>query len=372
MAPCRGEGRSEVMVHDSKREAYFGRGGHKRRGFEFPTPQKTHPAVKFFRIFFAVAALVLLPVPGLGFTMELPVDCSKADTCVPQNYFDHDPSNLYKDYLCGSLSYDGHTGTDIRVSYGDMERGIPVLAAADGTVRAVRDGEPEGEISLRGMASVKSRAAGNGVAVVHEDGYETQYSHLRQGSVAVRPGQQVRAGQRLGLVGLSGATEFPHLEISVRHQGRFVDPYTGDDSEECAGRREPLWSGTALGSSVLRYRTSGLLEAGFFDAPPKDSIALLRRHGWIEGRVSDPSVLVFGVQVFGPRTGDIWAVRLLGPDNHVLAESRITQERNQAQAMRYIGKKKGSGWMPGRYRGEFRLIRVDEAVVAVAREIEIP
>jgi hypothetical protein len=327
--------------------------------------------LQFFKILLAVAALVLLPETVLGFFMDLPVDCSEAQTCVVQNYFDHDPSQNYADYVCGALSYNGHQGTDIRVSYADMRRGIPVLAAAEGTVRAVRDSEPEGEISRRGLASVKGREAGNGVVLVHAEGYETQYSHLLKGSVAVSPGQRVRAGQRLGLVGLSGATEFPHLEISVRKQGQALDPFSGDGAAGCGGMAQPLWSRPALNSPVLRYRASGLLEAGFYSEPPKNSIALLRRHGWIEGQATDLPVLVFGVQVFGPKEGDVWSLRLTGPDSRILAESRTTQQRNQAQAMRYIGKNKEAAWMPGLYRGEFSLTRAGEHVLSAVREIEI-
>jgi hypothetical protein len=324
-------------------------------------------------ILLALAVLFLLPVSARAFSMELPVNCSEAEFCAPQNYFDHDPSPTYSDYVCGPLSYDSHTGTDIRISYADMERGVPVLAVADGVVRAVRDGEVEGEISLRGKGSVTGRGAGNAVVVVHGEGFETQYSHLKRGSVAVRSGQYVKTGHVLGLVGLSGITEFPHLEISVRHRDRPVDPYMGLASDGCGGSREALWSRAALHSPVLTYRASGLLEAGFFNAPPKDSIALLRRHGWLEGRAGDPDVLVFGVQVFGPRAGDVWNLRLFGPAGQILAESSTTQERHQAQALRYVGKKRGTGWKPGRYRGEFRLIRQgEEDVVSVVREIEVP
>jgi len=301
------------------------------------------------------------------------VDCSKAELCFPQNYFDHDSSTAYADYSCGALSYDAHTGTDIRISYTDMQLGVPVLAVADGVVRAVRDGESEGEISLRDKESVKGREAGNAVVLVHADGFETQYSHLKRGSVAVRPGQMVKAGQRLGLVGLSGVTEFPHLEISVRQQSEPMDPFTGLAFDGCDGRREPLWSPEALASSILKYQTSGLLEAGFFTAPPASTIAISRRQDWIEGRADDPSVLVFSVLVFGPRKGDVWNLRLTGPDGQILAESSTTQTRNQAQAMRYAGKKKVTGWQPGFYRGEFRLTRPGEGeVVSVVREIEVP
>lgn len=324
--------------------------------------------------FLALVALIVLPTGAWAFSMELPLDCSRFDLCVVQNYQDHDPSEKYADYTCGPLSYDKHTGTDFRVSYGDMEQGVPVLAVADGTVRAVRDGEPEGEISLRSKAGIKGREAGNAVVVVHAEGFETQYSHLKNGSVAVQPGQQVTAGQRLGLVGLSGSTEFPHLEVSVRHAKQPVDPFTGlVSSDGCGGARQPLWSQAALSSPALTYRSSGLLEAGFFTSPPKDTIAMLRRQGWIEGRADDPPVLVFGAQVFGPKRGDVWTLRLTAPDGAVLAEAESTQERDQAQAMRYIGKKRGACWTPGRYRGEFHLSRPGEEgdVVSVVREIDI-
>lgn len=333
------------------------------------------PVVMYAKAIFVLTFFLVFPVRAWAFSMELPVDCARTELCVVQNYSDHDPSEKYADYTCGPLSYDTHTGTDIRVSYCDMERGVSVLAVADGTVRAVRDGEPEGEISLRGKAGIKGREAGNAVVVTHADGFETQYSHLRSGSVAVLPGQQITAGQRLGLVGLSGSTEFPHLEVSVRHAKQPVDPFTGlGSSNGCGGARQPLWSQAALSSPVLAYRSSGLLEAGFFTAPPKDTIAMLRRQGWIEGLVGDPPVLVFGAQVFGPKRGDVWTLRLTAPNGTVLAEVKSTQERDQAQAMRYIGKKRGAGWTPGRYRGEFRLNRQGEegVVVSVMREVEVP
>jgi hypothetical protein len=334
--------------------------------------RETHPVVTLVGMLFAAAALFFLPVSVFGLSMGLPLDCSRAELCFPQNYFDHDPSPGHADYACGTLSYDTHTGTDIRISYADMERGVPVLAVADGVVRAVRDGESEGEITLRGKGAVKGREAGNAVVLVHADGFETQYSHLKWGSVAVRPGQRVKTGQRLGLVGLSGATEFPHLEISVRRKSWPMDPFTGLAFDGCDGKREPLWSPEALASSTLTYQASGLLEAGFFTVPPTSTIAMSRRQDWIEGRADDPSVLVFSVLVFGPRKGDVWNLRLTGPDGQVLAESSTTQTRNQAQAMRYAGKKKVTGWQPGFYRGEFRLTRPGEGdVVAVAREIEV-
>ena len=60
----------------------------------------------------------------------------------------------------------------------------------------------------------------------HGGGWRTQYCHMRQGSVRVRKGDRVRDRQRLGTIGLSGKTEFPHLHLSVRFRGK-VRGYQG-------------------------------------------------------------------------------------------------------------------------------------------------
>ena len=46
-------------------------------------------------------------------------------------------------------------------------------------------------------------------------------------AMAVKLGDTVVAGQRLGLVGLSGMTEFPHLHFEVAKGGAVVDPFLG-------------------------------------------------------------------------------------------------------------------------------------------------
>jgi hypothetical protein len=43
--------------------------------------------------------------------------------------------------------------------------------------------------------------------------------HFQQGSVGITPGQQVQRGMRLGLVGNSGRSGWPHLHIGLWRQG---------------------------------------------------------------------------------------------------------------------------------------------------------
>ncbi|MBD3161487.1 MAG: peptidoglycan DD-metalloendopeptidase family protein [Candidatus Eisenbacteria bacterium] len=60
------------------------------------------------------------------------------------------------------------------------------------------------------------------VEVAHRDGIETVYAHLK--SAAVKPGQKVTRGQKLGAIGSSGRSTGPHLHYEVRVDGRAVDP----------------------------------------------------------------------------------------------------------------------------------------------------
>ena len=95
------------------------------------------------------------------------------------------------------------------------------------------------------------------MAIRHADGWETQYCHLRQGSVLVATGERVEAGRALGLVGMSGEANFPHVHLSVRRDGVGIDPFTGlPGGERCGGGGEPLWSATcAPGSPMSRCRS---------------------------------------------------------------------------------------------------------------------
>ena len=97
-----------------------------------------------------------------------------------------------------------HAGIDIRAA-----RGTPVHAAAAGRVV---------------FAGLASGGWGRLVVVSHPDGVESLYAHLS--AVAVRRGQSVAVGARIGLVGATGEARGPHLHFEVRIRGAAVDPRT--------------------------------------------------------------------------------------------------------------------------------------------------
>lgn len=107
--------------------------------------------------------------------------------------------------------------------------GEPVLAPLDGEVVAASDGMPERRrvhvvrelllvlataLRFRPTAEWVGRVMGNHVILRHGDVYSA-FAHLAPGSVAVRVGEAVRTGDRLGRVGHTGNSTAPHLHVQL-------------------------------------------------------------------------------------------------------------------------------------------------------------
>lgn len=143
------------------------------------------------------------------------------------NYVDvgNSPFDVTKpglDYECTGYSYGGHSGHDSIIDgFREQAIGVPVFAALDGTVVGVHDGEPDQETtSLVGRPT-------NFVALAHAGGYQTQYLHLKKGSVSVANGRTVTAGTQLGLTGSSGNSSWPHLHFTSTLNGVAYEPSAG-------------------------------------------------------------------------------------------------------------------------------------------------
>jgi murein DD-endopeptidase MepM/ murein hydrolase activator NlpD len=97
----------------------------------------------------------------------------------------------------------------------DFHRGIDIVAPANTEIRAPADG-------------VVSRAGrfpqlGRSLDVAHGYGYVTRYAHMNK--VLVKPGDRVRRGDPIGLVGSTGRSTGPHLHYEVFRDGRRVNPW---------------------------------------------------------------------------------------------------------------------------------------------------
>lgn len=313
--------------------------------------------------------LVAFRSPSEAPQFALPVLCEAGRTCLVQKLVDHDPGPGRKDYRCGTLTTDGHDGIDIRLrTMQDMAKGYAVVAAAPGLVLRVRDGEPD--ISARLRTDRNGRDAGNGVVIDHGNGWETQYSHLKSGSVQVRPGQRVATGQQLGLIGMSGNSEFPHLHFSVRQSGQAVDPFTGGAVPgqcQAATERAALWSPDA--ARTLRYVSTAVIASGLASQAPARAVAERGAHPL---EVARHAPLLLWVDVSGARDGDIQNFSITGPKGQKAHLQQLRVDGGGLSWFAFSGKKAPpEGWQAGRYLGHYTLKRGNQTVGSATTSIMI-
>ena len=63
---------------------------------------------------------------------------------------------------------------------------------------------------------------GNTVEINHGFGYLTLYAHMHK--INVKPGQKVKRGEVIGLVGNTGKSTGPHLHYEVHFKGQVMNP----------------------------------------------------------------------------------------------------------------------------------------------------
>lgn len=342
------------------------------RGLPVRRRARLHAVLALFTLFATLLAALLAtlfatPLARAALPELLwPVACTPNQDCWIANHVDLDPGPGIRDYKCGVLTYESHNGTDIAIrDRAAMEEGVRVLAAAAGRVRGTRDGVADTSVRDTGREAIKDRECGNGAVIDHGGGWETQYCHLRRGSLKVKRSEQVAAGQPLGLVGLSGLTEYPHLHFTLRHHGRTVDPFRGDlEGADCSAA-SPLWRADV--AAALAYAPGAVYNAGFAPERPDAEGVRSGRYRKIAVLPPDAPVLTFFADVFGVGRGDTLEIRITGPDGRVLAERRVPIERRQARQLTYLGvRRTAAGWLPGVYRGEARLIRADGGETAAS------
>lgn len=95
-----------------------------------------------------------------------------------------------------------------------MHEGIDFVAPAGTPIAATAAGQV--------LLAHYNGAYGNMVEVAHAEGFVTRYAHLQ--SILVKPGQTVRAGELLGLLGNTGRSTGPHLHYEVLYRGKPMHP----------------------------------------------------------------------------------------------------------------------------------------------------
>lgn len=306
------------------------------------------------------------PAVAGDFRLAQPVDCRIGQDCHIQQYVDNDSGPGAQDFRCGTLSYDGHTGTDFALpDLAAMTRGVNVRAAAPGVVIGTRDGMADRYVTEDNRAEIANRECGNGVAIRHADGWETRYCHMKRGSVAVQKGEPVDTGTLLGQVGLSGLTQFPHLELIVEKDGQTVDPFRPNADETCDAPGPTLWA------DAPAYAPGGLISLGFSDRIPEFA-DIKAGAADLSPLPVDAPALVLWAYAWGSQSGDLLQLEISGPDGPFTSHT-AELTRTQAQLFRATGKRlRADSWPPGEYHGTATLIRNGIAVDQGAITLTLP
>ena len=94
-----------------------------------------------------------------------------------------------------------HYGIDLA-----MPTGTPIYSTFDGTIRVAK----------------WNKSYGNLIVIRHDNGLETYYAHLSR--IQVKPGQEVKAGEQIGLAGNTGRSYGSHLHFETRYLGAAINP----------------------------------------------------------------------------------------------------------------------------------------------------
>ncbi|MCM2343234.1 MAG: GNAT family N-acetyltransferase, partial [Alphaproteobacteria bacterium] len=313
-------------------------------------------ACLMLKMIFIWLLLIFLPFPAQAadtFILQQPIACTLGQSCWLVNYPDHDPQGgKAADFTCGSLTYDGHDGSDFAVrDLVAMETGVVVTAAAAGTVLRIRDGAPDQMPDAAEISTLmkEKKGCGNGIVLDHGEGWQTLYCHMKNGSLRVKQGQTVKTGDVLGLVGHSGIAEFPHLHFTVLKNGEIQDPFSGstiDTPCQESPSQSPLWE------EALTYQSVSIAAAGFLPSPPEVTLLRIDAAEKAELAREETTTLSLWGQFYGVVAGDIIELEIIDPDDRIIAKHTLQQEKTRARQYYWIGKSfEGHSARPGDYTG---------------------
>jgi murein DD-endopeptidase MepM/ murein hydrolase activator NlpD len=182
------------------------------------------------------------------------------DSTGAPGYFNPDGSALQKAFLRSPLKFAAPV-----TSHFSQSRYHPILKTYRphlGVDYGAPTGTPvqsigNGHVIFAGM----SGGSGNLVRIAHSNGYETMYMHLSR--ILVHVGEHVDAGQRVGLVGMTGLATGPHLDFRILQNGTYrnfetlrlppAEPVARKDIEEFAAARD-RWMPLLNQSPILAAR----------------------------------------------------------------------------------------------------------------------
>ena len=169
--------------------------------------------------------------PGTSINLRFPLKdgtflfAQAGSTGVINHHHDAGSQNFAQD-IVGLDRYGRHASVLMPTALDDYEIfGTPVYSPCDGTINTAFDGL---EDIKPGDPLDTAHPAGNLVYIdCRDETVQVLLAHMKNGSISVKPGDQVITGDPIGLVGNSGNTTEPHLHIHARIGGDFESIISG-------------------------------------------------------------------------------------------------------------------------------------------------
>ncbi|MEW6994024.1 M23 family metallopeptidase [Colwelliaceae bacterium MEBiC 14330] len=125
------------------------------------------------------------------------------------------------DFVMADSDYKRHKKTGFEVGH-YLCYGQDILAAADGEVVKVVCSESKSPlVGWFFINPFSKQAAGNYIVIKHEQNEYGFYAHLVKGSIPLKAGDKVKAGQLIGQCGFTGSTTEPHLHFHLQDSPSF-------------------------------------------------------------------------------------------------------------------------------------------------------
>jgi len=114
--------------------------------------------------------------------------------------------------------------------------GLPIIAPANGKVHSLRDDIADNVIGRVNTAD----NWGNYLILEHAPGWYSCLAHLKQGSLKVTEGQEVKKGEILASCGNSGRSPYPHIHLQFQMLPKIGSPSISFDFSNILSAGGPL------------------------------------------------------------------------------------------------------------------------------------
>lgn len=161
-----------------------------------------------------------------------------------------DVASYYMDgfYITDGFNARGgsHKGIDLnkKGTTGNGDTGTLIKNIASGTVETIFK---------------NNRTAGNAVIVRGDDGKLYQYNHLHK-APTLKQGQRISAGDKIGLLGNTGASQGAHLDLKIKDsKGNYIDPekYLKKLAKDSSGTIELVDSSGSTNRKTIKKGSTG-------------------------------------------------------------------------------------------------------------------